>query len=456
MAQAVVPTSPLQNPRPAQEIRNFYSPGSVIARNPKSMVVYAKERASGLNVVIKCQRFSPEARAESVMMQTIHHPHAVQFHAAFEDSEEVTQRKFYIAMDNIPEKNLEEVYFNPRTPEKKLTLDEIGCIIRQLLEFLDYLRQHDIVHFDLKLPNLIFRRSSRSLTVIDFGSARGPSIFPSLRGRLTPGFRAPEYLLGKPVDLSYDYWSLGCLIFQLLTGDRLFSFSKTVDESDWDAYHLQLIFNEIGLPDPAYLKACRKAAVFFDDQWQLRKQFDLPERDHWQNRIRETGERNLWPSEEVEGFIEIVGGLLRYENRSLPETLLQHWLFTHEIVVHLEFDRETKCKMYLQRASTVTVALRVLKLADIPNPDLALDFRQTTSTCLHLPRDPEGKYFVVLEKEGYLIKQRFFLDQEALLDIRPLQQEFARAAPLKKRALSTPQNEQGPAKKTKTETVPKI
>jgi len=85
----------------------------------------------------------------------------------------------------------------------------------------------DIVHRDIK-PSNVMITDGGVVKVLDFGIAilRGASALPRLtqfdRTVGTPAYMSPEQALGQPVASSSDIYSLGCLLYELLTGDKPF------------------------------------------------------------------------------------------------------------------------------------------------------------------------------------------------------------------------------------------
>jgi serine/threonine protein kinase len=91
-----------------------------------------------------------------------------------------------------------------------------------VLEAFHYLHSRNIIYRDLKPENLILD-SNGFVKLVDFGFAK------KLQGRKTwtfcgtPEYVAPEIILNKGHDISADYWSLGVLMFELLTGTPPFT-----------------------------------------------------------------------------------------------------------------------------------------------------------------------------------------------------------------------------------------
>ncbi|KAL6077315.1 Serine/threonine-protein kinase atg1 [Balamuthia mandrillaris] len=104
----------------------------------------------------------------------------------------------------------------------KLSESRARFFLSQLAAGLEFLHSKNIVHRDLKPQNLLL--SSRDpqkavLKIADFGFARfiePQSVADTLCG--SPLYMAPEILLGKPYDAKADLWSVGSILFEMLTG----------------------------------------------------------------------------------------------------------------------------------------------------------------------------------------------------------------------------------------------
>ncbi|CAB1334216.1 unnamed protein product [Coregonus sp. 'balchen'] len=102
-----------------------------------------------------------------------------------------------------------------------LTEEKVALYLRDILEALHYLHSWRIAHLDLKPENVLVEQTSAQPVVklTDFGDAvqlnSGHYIHPLLG---SPEFSAPELVLGQPVSLTSDLWSLGVVTYVVLSG----------------------------------------------------------------------------------------------------------------------------------------------------------------------------------------------------------------------------------------------
>jgi len=121
----------------------------------------------------------------------------------------------------------------------KLPLNEAIVIVEQIASALDYAHQHGIIHRDLKPGNILFHADGR-LLLTDFGIAKVlggvvDGTAPAMQtltttGTIigTPEYLSPEQAAGTPIDKRADIYSLGVVLYQLLTGHVPFSGSTPV------------------------------------------------------------------------------------------------------------------------------------------------------------------------------------------------------------------------------------
>src|SRR5262249_51772773 len=96
----------------------------------------------------------------------------------------------------------------------------------RLCDILEYIHSQGIIHGDLKPGNIIISREG-SPYIIDFGIAQAPAMFSSKMG--TPEYMAPEQIQGDRVDSRTDVYSLGGVLYEIVTGVRPFQ-GHTSDE----------------------------------------------------------------------------------------------------------------------------------------------------------------------------------------------------------------------------------
>uniref|UniRef100_A0A3Q2UPP4 Homeodomain-interacting protein kinase 2-like n=1 Tax=Fundulus heteroclitus TaxID=8078 RepID=A0A3Q2UPP4_FUNHE len=96
-----------------------------------------------------------------------------------------------------------------------LHVSEIRVIAQQLLVALDALKSIGLVHCDIKPDNIMLvNHESQPFKVklIDFGNAMKTSTLEMVKRIQALGYRAPEVVLGLPLDEAVDTWSLGCVL----------------------------------------------------------------------------------------------------------------------------------------------------------------------------------------------------------------------------------------------------
>lgn len=99
---------------------------------------------------------------------------------------------------------------------------EVRRITKQICQGLKYLVNKKVIHCDLKPENILFTdRSSQNIKIIDFGASCEDfkTGFFYVQSRF---YRAPEIVVGCEYDHAVDMWSLGCIVYELITGQPLF------------------------------------------------------------------------------------------------------------------------------------------------------------------------------------------------------------------------------------------
>lgn len=158
--------------------------------------------------------FMREARAAG----RLSHPGIVTIHDALEDQETGSS---YIVMEFVPGRTLEDILMSGPAPEVEKALDIIG----QVAEALEYAHRQQIIHRDLKPANILLDEYGRA-KITDFGIAKIAAREGALRTVAimgTPSYMSPEQVTGVEIDARSDLFSLGIILFLLLTGQKPFS-----------------------------------------------------------------------------------------------------------------------------------------------------------------------------------------------------------------------------------------
>ena len=124
-------------------------------------------------------------------------------------------------------------------------IDYVKYYFHGILKAVAFLHSNNTIHRDLKPANILINQNN-IIKVADFGFAK--TLFdnskPLTTKVMTPSYRAPEILLGDTsYSFSADMWSLGCILFELITGKVLFRPKNTTELSQ-----LQSIINILGKP----------------------------------------------------------------------------------------------------------------------------------------------------------------------------------------------------------------
>lgn len=195
-------------------------------------------------------------RSEAVILARLNHPAIAQLYTFFKDGDEL-----YMVMEYVPGETLEHAIRARGTMPWPRALG----LARQILEGIGHAHDLGILHRDLKPANIMLTPAGKP-KLMDFGIAQalgGPRL--TREGRLigTLEYVAPERVQGKPADVRSDLYSVGVLLYEMLTGRLPFE-----SDSDYELMQAQVqkpapALRELGIEVPpgveqALMKALEK------------------------------------------------------------------------------------------------------------------------------------------------------------------------------------------------------
>jgi serine/threonine protein kinase len=159
------------------------------------------------------ERFFQEAQAVGRLV----HPGIV---TVFDVGEEPESRTPYIVMEYVDGVSLDELL---KEKGGKLPLNTALQLTEELAEALDCAHGQGIVHRDMKPANILVTSAGRA-KITDFGIAKLNLAHMTLPGHVlgTPAYMSPEQLSGEPLDGRSDLFSLGIILYSMVSGHRPF------------------------------------------------------------------------------------------------------------------------------------------------------------------------------------------------------------------------------------------
>ena len=226
---------------PPPDLRDF-DIGAEIGRGAMAIVYKATQRSTGRQVAIKRlalsrefstedladvrERFMREARAAGAL----EHPDILQVVDAGQEGNDA-----WLALEYVLGRDLSLF----TKAGQLLPVREVVQLGARLARALHYAHSRGVIHRDIKPANIMLDRVNGKLKLMDFGIARVGDGSRTRTGLVlgTPSFMSPEQLAGLTVDGRSDLYSLGVLLYQLLTG-------TLPHQSDSMARLMQLIATE--------------------------------------------------------------------------------------------------------------------------------------------------------------------------------------------------------------------
>ena len=203
------------------KFNDYYEYQEIIGKGKFGIVYLGTHKKTGKKVAIKIinkfllkkEEDKELIKNEIDIMKLCNHPNIIKLLDHFENSEYI-----YIIMEYLSGGTLTQYikkrYFN-------FSENQASNIIYQIGNGIKYLHNYCIIHRDLKTDNIMLTEDNENATIkiIDFGLSKIISSNESLiDGYGTLTFTAPEVLTREPYNKEIDIWSLGIILFYMLTG----------------------------------------------------------------------------------------------------------------------------------------------------------------------------------------------------------------------------------------------
>jgi eukaryotic-like serine/threonine-protein kinase len=192
-------------------------------------VYLAEDQELGRNVAIKIlnerhagdMQFVERFRREAKSAASLSHPNIVSIYDRGE-----AEGTYYIAMEHLDGRNLKELIIARGPAPVRIAIE----YTKQILAALRFSHRHGIVHRDIKPHNVLVDRDGR-LKVTDFGIARAGASQMTEAGSIvgTAQYLSPEQARGGAVDQRSDLYSVGIVLYELLTGTVPFTGDSPVE-----------------------------------------------------------------------------------------------------------------------------------------------------------------------------------------------------------------------------------
>ena len=183
----------------------------VIGRTVAVKTIRLSEVGTGLSRPELLSRFQIEARAAGLLT----HPNIVVVYDAGEED-----GLYYITMEMVEGKSVQVLL----DEGQKFSLPRVLRIMEQTLNALQFAHERHVVHRDIKPANLMLTADD-TVKVTDFGTAKilqFGTVQQTTHVMGTPSYMSPEQVKGRAVDGRSDIFSLGVMLYEMVTGEKPF------------------------------------------------------------------------------------------------------------------------------------------------------------------------------------------------------------------------------------------
>lgn len=183
----------------------------VIGRSVAVKTIHLSEEGTGLSKPEMLARFQTEARAAGLLT----HPNIVVVYDAGEEN-----GLYFITMELVEGKSLQALIDGGHA----FPVPRVLRILEQTCSALQFAHERNVVHRDIKPANLMLTADD-TLKVTDFGTAKilqFGTVQQTTHVMGTPSYMSPEQVKGRAVDGRSDIFSLGVVLYEMLTGEKPF------------------------------------------------------------------------------------------------------------------------------------------------------------------------------------------------------------------------------------------
>lgn len=213
-----------------QKVNDRYEIVKTIGEGGMANVYLARDIILDRNVAIKVlrgdlacdEKFVRRFQREALSASSLSHPNIVEIYDVGEDD-----GNYYIVMEYIPGKNLKQLL----KKRGNLTVSEVVDIMLQITSAMGVAHDNLIIHRDLKPQNILIKENGE-IKITDFGIAMALNATHLTQTNSAMGsvhYFPPEQASGKGATLKSDVYSLGIMMYELLTGELPFRGDNAVE-----------------------------------------------------------------------------------------------------------------------------------------------------------------------------------------------------------------------------------
>ncbi|PBP20378.1 serine/threonine protein kinase [Diplocarpon rosae] len=302
---------------PGDHLSYRYEIVDVLGKGSFGQVVRCVDHKNGGLVAVKIirnkKRFHQQALVEVNILQKLREWDPKNRHSMVNFTQSFYFRGHLCISTELLDMNLYE--FIKSNGFKGFNLKIVRRFTKQMLSSLLLLKQHKVIHCDLKPENVLLAHPLHSeIKVIDFGSScfENEKVYTYIQSRF---YRSPEVILGMTYGMPIDMWSLGCILAELYTGVPIFPGENEQEQ-------LACIMEVFGPPGKHLIDKSTRKKLFFDSMGKPRLTVSS------KGRRRRPSSRSL---DQVlkcndEAFLDFLMRCLRWDpdTRMKPEEAIRH------------------------------------------------------------------------------------------------------------------------------------